>query len=167
MPQPATPSPDSPIRPTDDDARALARELIAEARFGALGTLDPGTGFPQVTRIALGQSSEGALITFVSGLSAHTRALRQDPRAGLLIGEPGTKGDPLSHPRLSLQIEARPVPRDDPRFAGLQTTWLADHPKAKLYIDLPDFIFFELRSLSAALNGGFGRAFVLTPSDLT
>lgn len=166
MSQPAAPPPTNPIRPTDDEARALARSLITPARFGALGTLDPETGFPQVTRIALGQDPEDGIVTFVSGLSAHTRALRRDPRAGLLIGEPGDKGDPLTHPRLSLQIEAQPILRDDPRFAGLQTTWLADHPKARLYIDLPDFIFFALRPLSAALNAGFGRAYTLTPSDL-
>jgi len=29
--------PKDPIRPTDDEARALARSLIAEARFGAPG----------------------------------------------------------------------------------------------------------------------------------
>lgn len=161
-----TDSPD-PIRPTDDEARALARGLIAAARFGALGVIDPATGFPAVTRVALGPGPEGGLYTLVSGLSAHSRALRTDPRVSLLVGEPGPKGDPLTHPRLSLQAEAAALPPDDPRDAALRARWLADHPKAKLYIDLPDFFFVEFRLIAGALNGGFGRAFRLSAADLT
>jgi putative heme iron utilization protein len=155
-----------PIRATDDEARALARSLIAGARFGALGVFDPESGFPAVTRIALGAGPEGGLWTLVSGLSAHSRALRADPRAGLLVGEPGPKGDPLTHPRLSLQVEARPLIRDDPRHDAARTRWLTDHPKAKLYIDLPDFFFVEFVLLRGSLNGGFARAYRLGPADL-
>ncbi|AQS49240.1 pyridoxamine 5-phosphate oxidase [Thioclava nitratireducens] len=165
MPQP-TPTTD-PIRPTDDEARALAQRLIREARFGALGTLDPDTGAPVVTRVALGPGPQGELLIFVSSLAAHTTALLRDRRAGLLLGEPGPKGDPLTHPRLSLQVEAHAVERDNPAFPTMRDRWLADHPKSKLYIDLPDFFFFDLRPTSASLNGGFGRAFRLMPADLT
>ncbi len=44
--------------------------------------------------------------------------------------------------------------------------WLRDHPKAKLYIGFADFSFALFDVQSAYLNGGFGRAFVLTPGDL-
>jgi len=159
--------PIDPIRPTDDEARDLARSLIAQARFAALGVIDPDTGFPSVTRIALGAGPQGGIWTLVSGLAAHSRALRNDPRAGLLIGEPGPKGDPLTHPRLSLQVQAQPVARADPRAAAARQRWLDEHPKSKLYIDLPDFFFIEFHPIAAALNGGFGRAFRLTPAELT
>ncbi|OOY03920.1 HugZ family protein [Thioclava sp. F28-4] len=165
MPQPTPPT--NPIRPTDAEARALAQTLIREARFGALGTLDPDTGAPAVTRVALGPGPKGELLTFVSSLAAHTTALLRDRRAGLLLGEPGAKGDPLTHPRLSLQVEAHAIHRDDPAFPAMRDRWLSDHPKSKLYIDLPDFFFFDLRATSASLNGGFGRAFRLTSADLT
>lgn len=168
MPNPPAPtSPvQDPIRPTDDEARTLARALIDGARFGALGVIDPQTGFPAVTRIALGAGPEGGLWTLVSGLSAHSRALRADARAGLLLGEPGEKGDPLTHPRLSLQVEALPLAPADPRRPAARARWLADHPKSKLYIDLGDFFFVEFRLIAGALNGGFGRAFRLTADDL-
>ena len=163
---PAAP-PADPIRPTDDEARALARGLISGARFGALGVIDPETGFPAVTRIALGSGPEGGLWTLVSGLSAHARALRADPRVSVLVGEPGAKGDPLTHPRLSLQLRAHPLPDTDPRRAALRARWLADLPKAQIYIDLPDFFFVEFEILAGALNGGFARAYRLTADDLT
>ncbi len=155
----------SPIRPTDDDARALARGLIADARFGALAVVHPDTGLPHVTRVAIGTDARGVPVTLVSDLSLHTRALRAEPRACVLLGEPGPRGDPLTHPRLSLDVRAEVVPRG----AGhdvLRERWLAQHPKAKLYVDFADFWFVLLRPEGAALNGGFGRAFVLGPDDL-
>ena len=158
--------PRSPIRTTDDEARQLAHDLISAARHGSLAVIDPETGFPSVSRIALGPGPEGGLWALLSGLSAHSRALRHDTRAGLLLGEPGTKGDPLTHPRLSLQAEAHALPPDNPRGAVARDRWLADHPKARLYIDLPDFFFVEFRLLSGLLNGGFARAYRLSAEDL-
>ena len=159
-------NPINPIRPTSDEARALARDLIATATFGALAVNDADSGFPAVTRIAIGTAPSGEILTLVSGLAAHTSALLADPRAALLLGEPGDKGDPLTHPRLSLRITAQQISRDDARFAALRAHWLATHPKSKLYIDLPDFTFFVLAPQSGALNGGFGRAWQLTAGDL-
>lgn len=161
-----SPKPFSPIRETDDEARVLARGLIAKARFAALGVLDPDTGAPAVSRIAIGTGPEGGIWTLVSGLSAHSRALRADPRAGLLIGEPGLKGDPLTHPRLSLSVRAHPFPPEAPGLSALRAHWLAGHPKSKLYLDLPDFFFLRFEVLSGLLNGGFARAYRLTPADM-
>lgn len=160
------PEPTSPIRPTDEEARALARRLIAGARFAALSVLHPETGGPYVSRIALGRTAEGTPVTLISSLALHTTALKADPRAALLIGEPGSKGDPLAHPRLSLRACARFIARDDPAHAAIRKTYLADHPKSKVYADFADFGFVLFEAEGAALNGGFGRAYMLTPEDL-
>ena len=50
--------------------------------------------------------------------------------------------------------------------AALRAAWLARNPKAKVYADLPDFTFVRFRPVSAALNGGFARAFVMTEAHL-
>ncbi len=156
----------TPIRPTDDEARALARGLVAAARHGALGTLDPVTGAPVVTRVGVGTTGTGEPLILVSDLSAHTAALRADPRASLLVGEPGAKGDPLAHPRLTLHCRARFVDRADAEHAALRARYLATHPKAALYVDFADFAFVVLAPGSASLNGGFGRAYDLSRDDL-
>ena len=49
---------------------------------------------------------------------------------------------------------------------ALRARWLARNPKAKVYIDLPDFSFVRLTPVSALLNGGFARAFRLSPDDI-
>ena len=156
----------SPVRPTDDEARGLARALLTEARHGALAVLDPETGRPGVTRIAVALDLEGTPLTLVSDLSSHTRALRADPRASLLLGEPGDRGDPLTYPRITLAVEGAFVTRDSPDHAVLRDHWVARRPKSKLYVDFTDFSFVRLRPASAALNGGFGKAFELTADDL-
>jgi putative heme iron utilization protein len=156
----------SPIRPTDDEARRLARGLIDTARHGALGVRDPDTGYPMVTRIAVVPSPDGTPLTLVSDLSHHTRALRADPACSLLVGEPGAKGDPLTHPRLTVQARAHFIARGGDEHARLRAHYLALQPKAKLYIDFADFSLVRLSPTGAFLNGGFGKAFVLTPEDL-
>lgn len=152
------------IRDTDDDARRQARILLRGARFAAIGVIDPETGFPFVSRVLLGMDSDGAAVILVSNLSAHTTALLADPRASLLTGEPA-KGDPLAHPRLTLQCTAESVERDSETHLRLRTRFLARHPKSQLYIDFPDFRFFRLRPERASLNGGFGRAYHLSSAD--
>jgi putative heme iron utilization protein len=155
-----------PIRPTDAEARNMARNLLGDARFGALGVIEPGTGAPMVTRIAIGTTPGGAPLTLISALSQHTGALRANPACSVLLGEPGPRGDPLTHPRLTLQCAARFVDRTTPEHAALRDRWLADHPKARLYVDFADFGFVALNATAVFLNGGFGKAYVLTPDDL-
>lgn len=154
-----------PIRPTDDDARQIARDLLQEARFAALAVvLEDGT--PMVTRVAFGLSPEGAPLTLVSDLSAHTKALQANPACSLMVGEPGTKGDPLTHPRLTVQASARFIRKGDPGHDALAAHYLKDHPKAKLYIGFADFSFALFAAHAGHLNGGFGKAFRLTPNDM-
>lgn len=157
----------SPIRPTDDEARQLARDLIAAARFGAIAVLDPATATPLVSRIGLVPGPDGLPLALVSDLAQHTTALRANPACSLLVGEPGDKGDPLTWPRLSLQGTARFTRHGDGDHATLAAHYLQYAPKAKLYIGFADFSLVRFTVQTAHLNGGFGKAFVLTPADLT
>lgn len=155
-----------PIAPADDAARSLGRELLAKARYAALAVIDPATGGPGISRIALCLDDQGYPLTLVSSLAAHEAALRAHPQAALLVGEPGPKGDPLTHPRLMLQVSARFVDRTDPAHPALRAIYLRQVPKAALYIDFGDFTLARLIPTSAILNGGFGRAWRLAPEDL-
>ncbi|MEL6957967.1 MAG: pyridoxamine 5'-phosphate oxidase family protein [Pseudomonadota bacterium] len=150
----------SPIRPTDDEARALALGLLTEARFAAIGVLDPTTGAPMVTRVAMLWHA-GAPLILISELSLHTKALTANPACSLLVGEPGPKGNPLTHPRITVQARAETADK-----SALRDIWLKAHPKAQLYFDFTDFVMMRLTPQEAHLNGGFGKAFHLTPDDL-
>jgi putative heme iron utilization protein len=155
----------SVLRPTTEEARRLAKTLLRTARYGAIATLDPETGAPQVTRVGVSTDFDGAPVLLISGLAAHFPALKADARCSLLLGEPG-KGDPLAHPRISVTAQAHILERDDPASNRIAARYLAHQPKAKLYAGLGDFRFVRLDPISASLNGGFGKAFALTPEDL-
>jgi putative heme iron utilization protein len=162
MTEPQAPAKPDPIRPTDDAARTLARDLIRTARFAALGVLLPDTGLPMVTRIALVPGPDAMPLTLISTLSTHTAALEAAPDCSLLIGEPGDKGDPLTHPRLSLQARSEPADK-----SALKAHYLGLYPKAQLYYDFTDFRLIRFAPVMAYLNGGFGKAFHLSAADLT
>ncbi|MBL4916132.1 HugZ family protein [Szabonella alba] len=160
------PRPD-PLRPADGEALDLTRRILREARFAALAWTDPETGTPGISRVALGLAPDGGPVTLISALAPHSAALHAHPACALLVGEPGAKGDPLTHPRLMIRAEATFVHKDDPARDALRAHWLADHPKSTLYIDFPDFAFVRLRPVSALLNAGFARAFRIGSDDLT
>lgn len=161
-----TPMPRDPVQPADAEAVALAREILQTARHAALAWTDPETGTPGISRIAFGLDGTGVPHTLVSSLAPHRAALVAHPDAALMLGEPGAKGDPLTHPRLMLRVRAALVARDSAAHADLRDHWLTTHPKAKLYIDFADFAFMRLDPVSILLNGGFARAFRLTPDQV-
>lgn len=156
----------SVLRETDDEARSLARRLVRGARHAALGVIDPESGFPNVSRALVATDEFGQPVLLVSALSAHTAGLREDGRASLLFGEPG-KGDPLAHPRITVQCRAGVVSRSNPARTSIRRRFLNRHPKSQLYVDFPDFSFFRLEITGAGLNAGFGKAYALSAHDLT
>jgi putative heme iron utilization protein len=153
------------IRDTDAEAVALARELIRAARHGALAVLDPETGAPAASRVAVAADEDGAPLALLSALAAHTKALLADPRCSLLLGEPG-KGDPLADPRISLACRARRLEPGTPEAGKAQARYLEHHPKAKLYAGFADFSVFRIEPEHASLVAGFGKAYRLTREDL-
>lgn len=148
----------SPFRPVDDEARDLASGLLLETH-AALAVLDD-TGAPSVTRIAF-LWLDGAAYSLISTLSDHTQALDADPRCSLLLGVPGDRGDPLTHPRLTLSARAEVADK-----STLRDAYLKHRPKAQLYFDFTDFRVVRFAIQHGLLNGGFGKAFRLTPEDL-
>ena len=159
------PTPNDPVQPADEDARNLARQLLSLGH-AALAWEDPDTGTPGISRIAFARDPQVGLLTLVSGLAPHFRALRDRPACALMLGEVGAKGDPLTHPRLMIRARASFVAADDPDRPAIRARWLQRNSKATIYIDLPDFAFVRLQPVSALLNGGFARAFHLAPADL-
>lgn len=153
------------LRPTDDEAIRLAKTLLRTARFGALAFLDPATGAPSVSRIAVATDHDGTPITLISTLAAHTGGVLADPRCSLLVGEPG-KGDPLAHPRMTIACRPEKVAADAPELQRVRWRFLSRNPKSRLYSGFADFSFFRLVPLKASLNGGFGKAYMLEAEQL-
>ncbi len=127
-----------------------ARNLLRQTRSGALATLANGSPFTSL--VTLADDVDGSPIFLFSRLSAHTQNLASDPRCSLLLVQTG-KGDPLAHPRLTVNGTAHKS--DAPH---LRDVFLKANPKSKLYIDFPDFAFYKMQVADFHLNGGFARA---------
>ncbi len=137
--------------------------MIAGARYGTLSTIENGTGHPAISRVAMAALDDGTPVLLTSALAPHTAALAKDGRCSLLIGELG-KGDPMAHARISMFCHAHRVPQDE-RIA-MRALFLAHHPKAKNYIDLPDFGYWKLVVERASFNAGFGKAYAISGAEL-
>lgn len=152
------------LQPVDEDVRREVKTLIRTARAGALGLLDSETSWPSVSRVGLATDIDGAPVFPMSDLSGRTTRLEADNRASLMVGEIG-KGDPLAHKRITLYGHLKRCGGDD--HDRVRGRYLARHPKAKLYIDFKDFSLWRFEVDRASFNGGFGRAYAMTASDLS
>ncbi len=153
----------SPVDPemARADAVADAKRLMRTARTAALATIDPESGAPLTTLVGVASDFDGAPLFLMSTLARHTQHLAADPRASVLLTEESERGDPLNHPRLTLNGSIRWA-----ELLSARTRYLQRNPKAKLYVDFADFAFFRLAIANVHFNGGFGRADALIPSDI-
>ena len=150
------------IRETDAEAIRLAKTLLRTARYGALAVLDPKSGAPLASRVAVATDLDGTPLILVSSLSEHTGGLARRP--ALLAAARRTRqgrsaGASAHQPALPGRAAASAARR---RRSRAERRYLNRHPKAKLYAGFGDFAFFRLEVERASLNGGFGKAYHLT-----
>ncbi len=152
------------LREVDPESRRLAKTLMRTSHYGSLGCLHPGSGVPLVSQINVAADIAGHICFLISQLSAHFGALETDGRCSVLLGIPG-KGDPAAHARMTIIGNATQITDEDDR-ARVRARFLARHPKSALYVDFGDFAFWRVETVSASLNGGFGKAYELAAEDL-
>ena len=151
---------DTPRPPPDFDGIGIAKELLRTIRSGALATLDRESGAPFASLVTVATDVDGSPLLLMSRLSGHTLNLEADPRASILLAQ-GGKGDPLAHPRLTVNGRAERTTE-----SRVRDRFLFRHPKAQLYAGFGDFSFWRVAMDGGHLNGGFARAMTLTADDL-
>jgi putative heme iron utilization protein len=151
----AGPPPPAGAPPVPEPSYAeRARTLAHIGRAGTLATLStrhPGYPFASVMPYALDERGEPILL--ISSMAMHTHNLLGDPRASLLVMQPGWTGDPLAAARLTLMGEARRLAGAD--VAAARNAYLAWHERARFWVDFEDFGFWALAVLDAYFVGGF------------
>jgi putative heme iron utilization protein len=150
--EPAEPSSDPPVpEPTFAER---ARTLVYLGRTGTLATLSrrhPGHPFGSIMPYAL--DAAGRPLFLISSLAMHTQNLATDPRASLLVTQPGAVGDPLAAGRVTVLGLVVPVPEAD--LALARHAYLAAHANAASWVDFQDFAFHRLEVLDVYYVGGF------------
>jgi len=144
----------------DPALAAAARKLIRDARSGVLATLAPG-GAPFASLVTPATAPDLSPLLFLSRLARHTQNLAADPRCSLLLAGPATGPNPQTTPRVTLIGTAALEPD-----ASLRARWLALHPYAQPYAELPDFALWRLSITEAHFVAGFAATARLAPTDL-
>jgi heme oxygenase (biliverdin-IX-beta and delta-forming) len=131
-----------------------ARTLLASTSTGTLCTLarEPA-GYPYGSLITFGLDG-GEPVFLISELAEHTRNLREDSRASLLVAETRA-GDPLALGRVTLLGSCAPA--SEAEAQGAREAYLARHPGAAGYADFADFSFWRLAVSGVRYIGGYGR----------
>lgn len=143
--------PNTPGPPPAQAAAWEARKLLRAARVGTLATAADGQ--PYAALVTPATAPDGSVLLLLSGLSEHTRQLRAEPRAALLVAGAAAEANPQTTPRATFTGLAEPV--DDP---ALKARYLAVHPYAALYAGFGDFGLWWLKPAAAMFVGGFATA---------
>jgi len=136
-----------------------ARALLRAARAGTLAT--SGDGQPFASLVTPAAAPDGAVLLLLSGLSEHTRHLRNEPRCAVMVAGPQADANPQTAPRLTITGLAAPEP--DP---ALKARWVALHPYAAFYAGFGDFQFWRVAPKAGLYIGGFASATRLRQADL-
>jgi len=142
-----------------------ARTLVAGIRTGTLCTIakEPA-GFPYGSFVTFAMDRSNPVF-FISQLAEHTKNLRGDSRASLLVAE-GGEVDPLANGRVTMIGHCRPLTDGAEREAA-KDAYLEAHPNAGYYIDYKDFGFWRLQVDAVRYIGGYGRMSWVEPADWT
>jgi heme iron utilization protein len=132
-----------------------ARTLVSRVGTGTLCTLarEPA-GHPYGSFVTYGLQNSGDPVFLVSTLAEHTQNLLGDPRASLLVAEPG-EGDPLARSRATLLGTCTRLARGQDTEA--RDAFLSVHRDAAYYADFADFAFWRLTVEAMRYIGGYGR----------
>jgi heme iron utilization protein len=141
-----------PSVPTPSHAER-ARTLVEQHATGALATLalDP-EGHPYGSFVTFALAGAAPVFLF-SELAEHTRNLRGDGRASLMVAE-SVREDPLANGRVTLVGVCRAVAEGG---RDAQDAYLERFPGAAYYAGYRDFGFWRLEVESARYIGGYGR----------
>jgi putative heme iron utilization protein len=141
-----------------------ARTLMSLGRGGTLSTLSrkhPGWPFGSVMPYVL--DAYGRPVFLISVMAMHTQNVKTDPRASLLVTQPGWTGDPLAGARVTLMGQVAALPDTD--LEQMRTAYLARHEQAAAWVDFGDFAFYRLEVIDVYYVGGFGSMGWVSAAD--
>lgn len=152
-----------PNVPTPSHAE-YARTLVSRVSTGSLCTIAASepAGYPYGSFVTFALDG-GDPIFLISTLAEHTKNLLGDPRASLLVAEPGD-GDPLARGRVTLLGPCTKIASEEDKSRA-RTAYTAAHPDSAYYIEFRDFALFSLKVTAVRYIGGYGRMSWVSSDD--
>jgi heme iron utilization protein len=131
------------------------RGLLEGERLGVLSTLSARRGgWPFASLAPYALSERGEPLLLLSDLAEHTRNIRADSRASLLVHDSEALEDPQAGARLTVLGKVEPLTGSD--LVRARSLYLEKHPQADAYFAMADFKLYVLRVNEARFINGFG-----------
>ena len=144
-----------------NELAADAEELLRTCSAGAMAThsvAQPDYPFVSVAPYAV--LSDQRCVFLFSSLSTHSKNLRSNHRASLLVSQ--ADGD-LSQQRLTVIGDVTSLAEAEKEAAW--KTYLSRHPKSAHLGGFHDFSLYELNAVAYYYVGGFGRMGWIKPNE--
>jgi putative heme iron utilization protein len=128
------------------------RALLQQERHAVLATLSSRRdGWPFASAVPYALDETGMPLLLLSELAEHTRNLRADPRASLLVLDSTASEDPQAGARVTFLGTLAPQIHE-----AAARLYVSRHPHASGYLALGDFHVWKLEIDQARYVGGFG-----------
>ena len=135
------------------DLAQVVHELLLENSVGSLATHSlKHSGFPYNSVMPYAIKPTGDPIFLISALATHTRNVKSNPNASLLVAN--RKADPLASARATLIGTVEKVTGDE--VAAAKSVYFEAHPKSKQWGGLHDFAIYQMTVVEAYVVAGFG-----------
>ncbi|MDF1663921.1 MAG: DUF2470 domain-containing protein, partial [Planctomycetota bacterium] len=163
----------------------LARSWLLGSKDATLGTLsvdEHTVGWPFLSVVPYALAPDGMPFILTAGIAQHTRNMKGDPRASLMVQERKAEGDPQSGWRLTLlgRMKQVRVEKKDGEKAEGDYHWVSSEaydelnaryrervPQARSYMATHGFQFWILALERVRFIAGFGRIHWLSGEDVT
>ena len=132
-----------------------ARTLVHLGRTGTLATQSRRvSGYPFGSVAPYGLDPQGRPTFLISTMAMHTQNLLAEPRASLLVTQPGWTEDPLAGGRVTLVGDVARIAGAD--VAEVRANYLERHGHAQHWVDFDDFAFYRMEVRELYFVAGFG-----------
>lgn len=133
-----------------------ARTLMTATTTGSMATMAADQdGYPFGSIVSFALDAAGRPLLCLSDIAEHTRNLKADPKASLMVIETADRPtDQLALGRVTLMGEVTAIPADE--LPAASAAYRDVHPHA-YYTDFDDFVFYRMDLQSIRYVGGFGH----------
>ena len=145
---------------------SAARNLLSQNQTGSLATFSTKhPGFPFASIATYWLSPDGEPIFFFSSMARHSKNLKTNPNASLLVRADsfGAQGGALASGRVTVLGEIKPVEASD--LEAIAKGYLSANPEASQWASFSDFQFYRMKMVDVYVVAGFGSMGWVNPEQ--
>lgn len=142
-----------------------AQKAVAMMKHGEGGVLATVNNLsPYISSTPFVIDAEGRPIIYISDLARHTRYIKANPNASIIVNKPDKDGSYFNGSRCTIGGKAF-VLTDEKEIADAKKRYFSKYKEAEGYAELHDFNFYRLDCEDIFFIGGFGDINVIKVSD--